>query len=331
VILITHNNDLLDNFYSREAVKQLEAFAEVRLNGTDEPLAGDRLVEAARGVDIILSDRLAPGTADIFARLPDLAVYMRCAVDIRNVDVEAASRAGVLVVRCSSGYNEAVAEVAIGLVITLARRLHIGDRLYKAGEARQPMVLGRQLAGASIGIIGYGAIGRRIGELAIAFQMKVRAYDPYVRIVNGCIDQTGLDEVLGADFVVCAAYATPETERMMNREAFARMRPHAYFVNVSRGILVDEEALEAALLSGRIAGAGLDVGRGHDEQPNPGIASLANVVAVPHVAGLTREASDHQAFETVRQIRELMAGKIPALALNAHRALRLDRLRRGST
>lgn len=328
-ILITHNNDLLHNFYSLEAVKQLEAFAEVRLNGTDEPLAGDRLVEAARDVDIILSDRLAPGTAEIFERLPELAVYMRCAVDFRNIDVEAASRAGVLVVRCSSGYNEAVAEVALGLVITLARRLHIGDRLYKNGQARQPMVLGRQLAGASLGIIGYGAIGRRIGELAIAFQMKVRAYDPYVRIVNGCIDQVGFDEVLGADFVVCAAYATPETRQMMNRDAFARMRPDAYFVNVSRGILVDEEALEEALLSGRIAGAGLDVGMGLDEQPSPRIAGLVNVVAVPHVAGLTREASDHQAFETVRQIRDLMAGKIPALALNAHRALRLDRLRQG--
>ena len=327
-ILVTHNNDLLHNFYSLEAVDQLRAFAEVRLNGTDEPLYGGKLVESARDVDIVLSDRLAPGTAEIFDSLPNLAVYMRCAVDIRNIDVEAASKAGVLVVRCSSGYNEAVAEVALGMVITLARRLNIGDRLYKAGETRHPMVLGRQLAGASIGIIGYGAIGRRIGDLAIAFGMKVRAFDPYLRIVNGCVTQAGFHEVLGSDFVVCAAYATPETERMMNREAFARMRPDAYFVNISRGILVDEEALEQALLSGGIAGAGLDVGMGHDQQPSPRLARLPNVVAVPHVAGLTREASDHQAFETVRQIKELMAGKIPALALNAHRAQRLDRLRR---
>ena len=326
-ILVTHNNDLLHNFYNLQAVEQLKELAEVRINGTDEPLHGDRLVEAARDVDIVLSDRLAPGTAEIFDRLPNLAVYMRCAVDIRNIDVEAASRAGVLVVRCSAGYNEAVAEVALGLVITLARRLHIGDRLYKEGEARQPMVLGRQLAGASIGIIGYGAIGRRIADLAIAFGMRVSACDPYVRIVNGCVSQVGLDEVLGADFVVCAAYATPETERMMNREAFAKMRPDACFVNISRGILVDEDALEEALLSGRIAGAGLDVGMGHDQQPSLRIAKLPNVVAVPHVAGLTREASDHQAFETVRQVKELLAGKIPALAVNAHRAQRLDRLK----
>ena len=328
-ILVTHNNDLLHNFYSLEAVEQLKEIADVRINGTDDPLYGDKLVEAARDVDIVLSDRLAPGTAEVFDCLPNLAVYMRCAVDIRNIDVEAASKAGVLVVRCSAGYNEAVAEVALGMIITLGRRLNIGDRLYKDGEVLHPMVLGRQLAGASIGIIGYGAIGRRVADLAIAFAMKVSAYDPYVRIVNGCVRQASFPEVLSADFVVCAAYATPETERMMNREAFARMRPDAYFVNVSRGILVDEKALEEALLSGGIAGAGLDVGMGHDEQPSPRIAKLPNVVAVPHVAGLTREASDHQAFETVRQIKELMAGKIPLLAVNAHRALRLDRLKEG--
>lgn len=326
-ILITHNRDLLENFYSHEAVEQLREFAEVRLNESDDPLAGERLVAAARDVDIVISDRLAPGSAAVFRALPELAVFMRCAVDCRNIDVAAASEAGTLVVGCSSGYNEAVAEVALGLVLTLGRRLHIGDRLYKQGQARQPMVLGRQLAGASIGIIGFGNIGRRIGDLAIAFGMKVRAFDPYLRIVDGCVEQTGFDEVLKADFVVCAAYATPETEGMMNREAFAKMRPDAYFVNISRGVLVDEDALRDALARGVIAGAGLDVGLGHDEQPSADIAAMPTVVAVPHVAGLTREASDHQAFETVRQIKELMAGKVPKLAFNAHRATRLDRLR----
>lgn len=328
-ILITHNNDLLHNFYSLEAVEELRHLAEVRLNGTDTPLRGDALIEAARDVDIVLSDRLAPGTPEVFAGLPDLAVYMRCAVDIRNIDVAAASAAGTLVVRSSAGYGDAVAETALGLVIALGRRFAICDRLYKDGQAVQPMVLGRQLAGSTMGIIGFGAIGGRIAELAIAARMKVLAFDPYRRIVNGCVRQTDLDAVLGCDFVVCAAYATPETERMIDRAAFARMRSDAYFVNISRGVLVDEDALEEALTTGVIAGAGLDVGMGRDEQPNPRIAALPNVIAVPHVAGLTREATDHQAFETVRQIRELMAGKLPELAVNGHMARRLDRLRTG--
>jgi D-3-phosphoglycerate dehydrogenase len=328
-ILITHNNDLLHNFYSLEAVERLRTFADVRLNGTDKPLRGAELVAAARDVDIVLSDRLAAGTREVFEALPDLAVFMRCAVDIRNIDVAAASAMGTLVVRSSAGYGDAVAETALGLVIALGRRFAICDRLYKEGVADQPMVLGRQLAGSSMGIIGHGAIGGRIADLAIACRMKVRVYDPYKRIVNGAIDQTGLSEVLGCDFVVCAAYATPETERMMNRAAFAQMRRDAYFVNISRGILVDEAALAEALEQGTIAGAGLDVGMGQDEQPNPAIAAMPNVIAVPHVAGLTREATDHQAFETVEQIRALIEGKIPPLAVNPHAARRLERLRRG--
>lgn len=326
-VLITHNNDLLVNFYSLEAVEQLREFCDVRLNGTDEPLTGADLVKAASDCDIVISDRLAAGTPEVFDGLPNLVAYLRCAVDMRNIDVEAASRNGTLVARNSAGYAEAVAEVAMGLAITLGRRMHIGDRLYKEGKAHQPMIIGRQLAGSTIGIIGYGAIGRRIGDLAIAFGMRVLAYDPYVRIVNGCVSQVDLDTVLSEPhFVICAAYATPETERMMNADTFAKMRKDAYFINISRGILVDEDALEEALLTGSIAGAGLDVGLGPDQQPSLKLASLPNVVAVPHVAGLTREATDHQAFETVRQIRDIIAGKVPVHAVNAHRATRLGRL-----
>ena len=329
-ILVTHTRDLLRNFYSAEAVEQLRGLGTVTINDSDEPLAGDALVAAAQAADIIVSDRLAAGTPDIFDRLPNLVAFLRCAVDIRNVDIEAASRNGVLVVRCSAGYADAVAEVGLGLMITLGRRMHIGDRLYKEGVANQPMVLGTQLAGHSMGLIGYGAIGKRVAQLAIAFGMEVLVYDPYVRIINGAIRQTDLDTVLSwPDFVVCAAYATPETEKMMNREAFAKMRREAYFINVSRGILVDEDALEEALTGGVIAGAGLDVGMGPDQQPSLRLARLPNVVAVPHVAGLTAEASEYQAFETVQQIREILGGKVPALAVNAHRATRLSRLREG--
>ncbi len=327
-ILVTHNNDLLLNFYSLEAVAELRKLGEVTLNGTDEPMSGERLIAAAKDIDIIVSDRLAAGTPAVFDRLPRLVAFLRCAVDARTVDVEAASRNGVLAVRCSQGYADAVAETAIGLMLTLARRMHIGDRLYKLGQEIQPMVMTRQLTGAPIGIIGYGAIGRRIGELAIAFGMEVCAYDPYTRIVNGNVRQVDLDRVLSHPlFVVCAAYSTPETRAMMNAAAFARMRKDAYFINVSRGALVDEAALEAALVEGRIAGAGLDVGMGRDEQPSMRLARLPNVVAVPHVAGLTREASDFQAFETVRQVEEILAGKAPALAMNAQHWSRVSLLR----
>ncbi|SAK83845.1 D-isomer specific 2-hydroxyacid dehydrogenase [Caballeronia temeraria] len=328
-VLITHNNELLENFYSARAVERLREFVDVKMNGTDAPLQGDALVEAAQDCDIIISDRLAPGTSDVFDRLPKLAAYLRCAVDIRNVDVAAASRNGILVVRCSAGYAEAVSELALGLMIDLARKVSQSTASYKDGLVDHPMVLGRQLFGSTIGVVGYGAIGRRIVDLALAFGMRVLVNDPYVEIHHGAVTQASLPDLLrDAHFVVCAAYATPETVNLFDERAFSQMRRDAFFVNISRGVLVDEAALETALTSGRIAGAGLDVGRGKDEQPNPAIARLPNVVATPHVAGLTPEASDYQAVETVQQVRDLLAGRSVALAVNpgdAHRVARLAR------
>lgn len=323
-VLITHNNDLLANFFSPRAVEALAGIVDLKMNGTDEPLRGGALVAAAADCDVIVSDRLAPGTAEVFDRLPNLKAFLRCAVDIRNVDVAAASRNGILVCRCSAGYGDAVAELAIGLMIDLGRSVSTAAARYHAGEAVHPMVLGRQLAGSHVGVVGYGAIGRRIVELALAFGMRVSVYDPYAVVRHGAVAQVDFETVLAEpDFVVCAAYATPETTRMMNAEAFAQMRPSAYFVNISRGILVDDDALERALLDGTIAGAGLDVGMGPDEQPALRIARLPNVVAAPHVAGLTMIASEHQAMENVEQVKAILAGRLPIHAVNAHRATRL--------
>jgi D-3-phosphoglycerate dehydrogenase len=182
------------------------------------------------------------------------------------------------------------------------------------------MVFRRQLAGAHVGVIGYGSIGRRIVDLALAFAMKVTVYDPYVTVRHGAVPAVSLHEVLSQpDFVICAAYATPETAGMMNAEAFGRMRKTAYFINISRGVLVNEDALEAALTSGTIAGAGLDVGLGPDEQPSLRLARLPNVIATPHTAALMKEPSEHQALETVDQVRAILEGRLPPLAVNAHR------------
>lgn len=325
-VLITHDNNLRANFFSARAVEELRTFAEVTLNLSDEPLAGPALVKAAADHDIVISDRLAPGTDEIFSQLPNLVAYLRCAVDIRNIDVRAASEQGILVCRCSSGYADAVAELTLGLMIDLGRRISEASAVYHSGQASHPMRMTRQLFGASVGIIGYGSIGRRIAELAVAFGMRTLIYDPYVDVKNGALRQVDFDTVLSEpDYVVCVPYATPETEKMMNDAAFKRMRRDAFFINVSRGIVVDEDALERALLGGFIAGAGLDVGLGHDQQPSLRLARLPNVVATPHVAGLTIEASEHQALENVSQVRDIIAGRVPIHAVNPDRASRLRR------
>ncbi len=129
-----------------------------------------------------------------------------------------------------------------------------------------------------------------------------------------------LDRLLSeSDFVACLAMANAQTENLMDAAAFARMRPDAFFINVSRGGLVDEAALEAALREKRIAGAALDVGRAPDQMPTPALAALPNVVATPHVGGLTPPAIAAQALETVRQVEAILQGQAPHGAVNADR------------
>jgi D-3-phosphoglycerate dehydrogenase len=133
-----------------------------------------------------------------------------------------------------------------------------------------------------------------------------------------------LDTLLAqADFVVCLAPALAETENLMNAARFAQMKPDGYFINASRGELVDEAALRDAQDSGRIAGCALDVGRAPDQMPSPGLAAHPKVVATPHIGGLTPQASEHQALETVQQLAALLRGEVPAGAVNADRAYRL--------
>jgi D-3-phosphoglycerate dehydrogenase len=250
---------------------------------------------------------------------------VRCAVDVRNVDVAAASRAGVLATRASAGFVPAVAELILGFMIDLARGITRATTDYRAGRA--PTVeVGRQLHGATLGVIGHGAIGRRLAGLGLALGMRVLVADPHVDAVAEGLERVRLDELLArADFVVCLAIATDATENLMNADAFARMKPTAYFVNASRGGLVDEAALAAALDRRQIAGAALDVGRAPDQMPSPALAARADVIATPHVGGLTPEAASHQAFETVRQVAEIVSGRAPPGSLNAERATRLAR------
>ena len=135
------------------------------------------------------------------------------------------------------------------------------------------------------------------------------AHDPHKTIESDSVRQTGLEELLGAsDFVHCLATATPETENLMDEKAFAAMKPGAYFINVSRGNLIDEAALEKALTGGHLAGAALDVGRAADQKPSLHLALLPNVIATPHVGGQTPAAIESQALETVEQVRAVSKG-----------------------
>ena len=325
-IFLTHIPEMLANYYGPRAVAALRELGEVRVNETGLVLDAGALAQAARGCEIIVSDRQTPGPAALFPLAPDLVAFLRCAVDIRNIDVAAASAHGVLVTHATPGFVASVAEMALGFMIDLARNVTQSAAIYHSG--REPDArTGRQLKGSVLGIVGYGLIGEYLAKLGLAVGMSVLVTDPYKTARDPGVAQVSFTQLLAqSDFVVCLAVANEATECLMNAEAFAQMQPSAYFINLSRGNLVDETALARALDDKRIAGAAIDVGRAQDQMPTLALAQRADVIATPHSAGLTPQAIEHQAFDTVNQVRELVAGRVPPGAANAAAAHRLSRL-----
>ncbi|WP_076865557.1 NAD(P)-dependent oxidoreductase [Bradyrhizobium mercantei] len=316
-VLLAHTPQMRRDYYGERSLNGLRAVADVRLHEGDEALDAAALVSAAADVDIIVADRMTQGPGEIFPRLPKLRAFVRCAVDIRNIDVAAASAAGVLVTQASAGFVQSVAELALGFMVDLSRGVSRATADYHAGKPPE-VVMGRQLAGSTIGIIGYGSIGRYLAGIAKVLGMNVLIADPFVTSDDAAIAHLPLDDLLArADYVVCLAIANAETENLIGEAALARMQKHAFFINLSRGNLVDEAALTEALRDGRIAGAALDVGRAPDQMPTPELARLHNVIATPHVGGLTPQAIEHQSSETVRQVAKIVAGDTPVGAVNA--------------
>jgi D-3-phosphoglycerate dehydrogenase len=327
-VFLTHTPDMLANYYGARALAALKSHATVKLNETGRVLDAKALAEAARGCEIIVSDRQTAGPAELFPLLPDLVAFLRVAIDIRNIDVAAASAHGVLVTHATAGFIASVAEMAVGMMIDCGRFITRSTIEYRAGQEAEPR-MGRQLKGATLGIMGYGAIGEYLGQLGIALGMTVLVSDPFKTIAAPGLRQVELPDLLSqSDYVVCLVVANEKTENLMNAAAFARMKRSAFFVNLSRGNLVDETALEAALDAKQIAGAAMDVGRAQDQKPSPFLAKRDDVIATPHTAGLTPEAAEHQAFDTVNQVAELVAGRMPPGAANAQAAHRLARLKR---
>lgn len=324
-ILLTHTPQARNSYYGAQALAGLKASGNVALHEHPAPLTPDELIAAAAGRNIIVSDRNTPVPARVVEALPELIAVLRVAVDIRNIDVEAASRAGVLVTHAGRSWVAAVSELAIGLMIDAARGISRSNIAYKHG--RQPQIdMGTQLSGATVGIIGFGPLGQRVAELCSAFGMRVLVHDPYVNPANPAHERTTLDLLLrGADFILPLAAATPETENLIGAAELAAMKPSAFLINLSRGNLIDETALAAALDGKRIAGAALDVGRAPDQMPSPDIAARTDVSATPHIGGLTPQAIEGQALETVEQVRDIVAGRIPRGAANPAHASRLIR------
>ena len=322
-VFVTHPKDKLAQYFGPRATRELQAIAQVRFNTEARDLSPVELIDAARDCDALIAYRQTPGPEPLFRELPQLAAFIRCAVDIRTVDVPAASAHGVLVTQASPGYVPAVSEWIIAAMVDLGRGITRYAQAYHRGETVAPF-MGRELRGSTLGVIGYGQIGQYLCELALAFGMHVLVTTPRPIKQRGQLHQVELPALLAeSDFVACLAPANAQTENLMDAKAFAAMMPGAFFINASRGELVDEAALLQALESGRLAGCALDVGRAPDQMPSPYLARHPLVLAAPHIGGLTLPAIEHQALETVSQLAALLKGEIPTGAVNAPHATRL--------
>lgn len=322
-IVLTHPRSDRKEKYGDDAIAGLRALGDVVLNEGDSPLSVDELIRLAVDADVIVLDRHVPGEPRLFSSLPRLIAVHRVAMDIRNIDIAAASAAGVLITRAGPGFIAAVTELILGQMVDLARGMsrHVAD--YRAGIV-PPQRPGIQLAGRTAGIVGFGNLGRRMAEILSFMGMRVMVADPQANVPDA-YERADLGRLAAeSDFVLCLVIHSPRTEKLMNAAVFRRMKPTSFFLNHSRGGLVDEDDLKLALDENWIAGAALDVGRAPpDDTPPLILGRHPKVLATPHIGGMTPEGVTSQAADSVEQAAAVLAGRMPKYAVNPDSATRL--------
>lgn len=253
-----------------------------------------------------------PFTAEVLAEAPELRVIARVGVGFDSIDIAAASACGVYVATAPGGNERVVADHTVGLMLALLRRIPELDRdMRNGGWNRTGRYLPRELSGLTVGLVGYGTIGRFIAERLRGFDVELLVHDPALGD-----DSTPLESLLGASHVVSLhCPLLPSTHHLIDAVALAHMRPDAILVNAARGPIVDEAALVEALRSGVIAGAALDVYETEPPRDSP-LFALDNVVVSPHNAGMSEASVETMLRVATRAVIDGAAGRAPAHLVN---------------
>ncbi|HWD61998.1 MAG TPA: phosphoglycerate dehydrogenase [Humibacter sp.] len=285
------------------------------VDGTDRTA----LLSALADADAVLIRSATKIDEEAIAAAPKLRVVARAGVGLDNVDIKAATTAGVMVVNAPTSNIISAAELTIGHILSLARHIPAGDASLSGGEWKRSKYTGTELYEKTIGIIGLGRIGALITARLQAFGTNVIAYDPYVtsaRAQQLGVQLVTIDELLQqADFVTIHMPKTPETLGMIGDDQLALMKSTAFIVNVARGGLIDEDALYRALTTGSIAGAGLDVFVTEPPLESP-LLALENVVVTPHLGASTAEAQEKAGISVARSVRLALSGELVPDAVN---------------
>ncbi|HUJ22754.1 MAG TPA: phosphoglycerate dehydrogenase [Bryobacteraceae bacterium] len=271
-------------------------------------------------------------TSEVLAKAPKLRVIGRAGIGVDNVDLDAATAAGVLVMNTPGGNAASVAEHALALMLAMARHITQANASTRSGKWEKKRFLGNELRGKTLGIIGLGSIGREVVKRARAFEMQIVAHDPYVttQIAEDLgVHLVCLDDLYAAsDYITLHVSLTPETERLLSRDAFAKMKPGVRIVNCARGELLDDQALCEAVRAGKVAAAALDVFATEPPPPGYPLFALDSVIGTPHIGGSTEEAQEIVGVRIAEQIVEYLkngvainAVNMPALSPEQYRAL----------
>lgn len=302
-----------------EAIARLQAVADVDVWAGSEPPSAVEVAARSAPCDALLAMLTMRIDGALLDACPRVRVVSNLAVGYDNIDVPAATARGVLVTNTPDVLTETTADLTFALLLGAARRIAEGDRAVRAGQwgAWAPTtMLGRDVHGATLGIVGPGRIGRAVARRALGFGMHV-LYHGHRAVPDFPGTYVGLDELLArADFVSVHVPLTDETRGLFGAAQFARMQPHAIFVNTTRGAVVDQAALREALVSGTIGGAALDVTTPEPLPPDDPLLTTPNLLVTPHIGSATEQTRARMAALAVDAVIDTLAGRRPAHLVN---------------
>ncbi|MHC4657508.1 MAG: 2-hydroxyacid dehydrogenase [Planctomycetota bacterium] len=289
-----------------------------RLNPEDVLYSSDEIIERAKDVDAILPCHTEKFSAEVIARLPEgVRAIANFSVGYDHVDIVAAKARGLIVTNTPEVLSDATAELTLMLILGAARRASEGERLVRTREWKDwspSFMVGTQVTGKRLGILGFGRVGRVVARRARGFDMDIHYNDVQrmpPELEEGAIyHQTPEDLMPHCDFLTLHCVATPETFKLLNAERIALLPDRAIVVNASRGVVIDDDALIAALKSGKLTAAGLDV---YNNEPDihPEYRQLSNVFLMPHIGSATRETRDAMGFRALDNLDAIFAGREP--------------------
>ena len=278
-----------------------------------------KLLAAVPDADALLVRSATTVDAEVLAAAPKLKIVARAGVGLDNVDVDAATARGVLVVNAPTSNIHSAAEHALALLLAAARQIPAADATLREHTWKRSSFSGIEIFGKTVGVVGLGRIGQLVAQRLAAFGAHITAYDPYVshaRAAQLGIELLTLDELLGrADFISVHLPKTKETAGLIGKEALAKTKPGVIIVNAARGGLVDEAALADAVSSGHVRGAGLDVFSTEPCTDSP-LFELPQVVVTPHLGASTEEAQDRAGTDVAASVRLALAGEFVPDAVN---------------